>query len=376
MPDGVTNISVETIGQGGIPRSQLTNINGNGQITYATHIAGGGGAYALNYFKVTSGSAVYLNIAPGGSITNKNTWLNISSNAIPTSLSKGVLAAGAGWTNSSTATVVSGISYPLVLEYSSGGQASNSLGLITYSGGDGGVGYSVANNSYSNNYAMGNPGGGGAAGPNGPGAKGGNGFYNAVNFQGGGSGGGGGANGGTQGVDATSTAGASGGSNRSGTAGGAGNTIGSTTAPANGSNGSGGGGGSYANNATAIFYYNTATTTTRATLVSQKGGNGSTEVISAWNTSGSTAYGPGSGGGGAGKYYSYNSNGYGSANQESSYAGSGGTYGGGVGGGSADSYPYTYYSFFTSSPTPGQGLVIIQYTVTKNSSSAFLPLFI
>jgi hypothetical protein len=294
VPDGVTNISVETIGSGSLPRSQFTNIAAGGGITYATNIAGGGGAYALNYFKVTSGGTVYLNISPGGSLTNKNTWLNISSNAIPTSLSKGVLAAGAGWTNS-TATVISGITYPLVLEYSSGGQASNSLGLTTYSGGDGGIGYSIANTSYSNNYAQGNPGGGGAAGPNGPGARGGNGFYNAVNFQGGGAGGGGGANGGTQGVDATSTAGASGGSNRSGTAGGAGNTIGSTTAPGNGSNGSGGGGGSYANNGTAIYYYNTATTTTRASLVSQKGGNGSTEVIASWNPSGITTYGPGGG---------------------------------------------------------------------------------
>jgi hypothetical protein len=110
-------------------------------------------------------------------------------------------------------------------------------------------------------------------------------------------------------------------------------------------------------------------------LVSQKGGDGGTEIIPAWNTSGSTAFGPGGGGGGAGRFLS-NYTTYGNAGQESSYAGSGGTYGGGAGGGNPDSYPFINYGYLTTTPTAGQGLVVIQYTVTKNSSSAFLSLFI
>lgn len=253
IPAGATSITVKAIGGGA-----------NGFYAGSTQYGGGGGAYSTNTLAVSPGSIAYIYVGNIG----EDSWINVTTNAAPTTIVDGCLAKGA---NGNT-----------------GGQSASCVGTTSYSGGNGGV------NGMGGIYSGGGPGGGGAAGPSGTGKNGGTGGQTGGY---GGGGGGGGANGGssTNGGDATASSvnGASGGQGTGGTGGGAGGVYGGSAAAAGTSGGGGGGGHGYAG------------------VSSSGGANGGTD------TSLSSVYGSGGGGGGAGVQ-----NG----------AGNGGLYGGGGGG--------------------------------------------
>jgi hypothetical protein len=407
VPDGVTAVKVEALGAGayayangnGAGNAYGTYYNNSGTILIAG-CAGGGGAYASNTIKVSQNNILYMNIPSSSTFANSKTWLN-TTNAVPTSLATGVIAAGAGTTYYSNLPFAGTYQYTgyglqsLFLVSSKGGQASDCLGQLAYSGGDGATTYTTSNNTssgiaigsyirfYVANMKQGNAGGGGAAGPNGPGGNGGQGYFQSsstglgtLTGASGGAGGGGGANGGSVGGTATSTTGANGGTSLTGTAGGIGTVAYTTTTPTAGSSGSGGGGGSYYRLSSALYTYATgyanANATTYANAVSYtKGGDGSTQTITTWNPPGITTYGPGSGGGGAARlwYDSVSSSNGNIENNGDGMGGSGGKYGGGQGMGG-----YLFNGSATST-SPGQGLVVIQYTVTTSKATTFLPLF-
>ena len=201
VPSGVTSLTLEAVGGGGLGYKAGSSAYGGG----------GGGAYSkTNTITVTPGQTVYFSVG-----TSADSWINISASSAPGSTAAGVLAkAGA----SSTGTAGG-----------AGGAAASGIGNVTYSGGNGGTGDSSG-------YYPG--GGGGAAGPNGAGKNGGNGFTSN------GCGGGGGSNGGSSsaGANGTSTAGGNGGNGTSGSGGGAGATT-LDGYPTNGTGGGGGGGG-------------------------------------------------------------------------------------------------------------------------------------
>ncbi|MFA6213441.1 MAG: hypothetical protein WCT07_03915 [Candidatus Paceibacterota bacterium] len=194
VPAGCSSITVEAIGSGG------TASNGYGV---------GGGAYAKsNSIAVTPGQTVYY--YQSSYTGNRDSWVNVSANSVPSSSSIGALAKGAPSGDNS------------------GGQASLCVGNIAYSGGSGGT-----------PNAGGTGGGGGAGGPFGAGKNGGDGSTIASSGSGGGGGAGGSSS--TDGTSGSGTAGGIGGSGPSGTSGGFGATIASYAT--DGSNGSGGGGG-------------------------------------------------------------------------------------------------------------------------------------
>jgi hypothetical protein len=405
VPDGVTAVKVEALGAGA--KAYNYGNNGSGTSYYTSGIvaiagcAGGGGAYASNTIKVSQNNILYTNIPAVSAYTDSKTWLN-TTNAVPTSLSTGVIAAGASTTYYSNLVFASNYQYAsgypqqLFLVYSKGGQASDCLGQLAYSGGDGATTYTSSNTTnsgiptgywsvryYVSNTKQGNAGGGGAAGPNGPGGNGGQGYFDPSSTglgqstgASGGAGGGGGANGGSVGSTATSTTGANGGTSLTGTAGGIGTTAYTTTAPTAGASGSGGGGGSYYRLSSALSTYIAGGINGNATIYANavsytKGGDGSTQVIASWNPPGVTTYGPGSGGGGAARFWwdSVNSN-YGSVeNNSDGMGGSGGKYGGGQGMGNSA------FSGSATTTSAGQGLVVIQYTVTTSKAATFLSLF-
>jgi hypothetical protein len=258
---------------------------------------------------------------------------------------------------------------------------------MAYSGGAGGFAYDLATLTYSDNFKLGSAGGGGAAGPDGPGAAGGNGFYISTSTgrgtdtgANGGSGGGGAANGGDAGLTSTNTTGGTGGTSRLGVLGGSGSVAYETSAPTSGTAGSGGGGGSYFRpNNYAYFYISSSgnidTTYYNTVFGYVRGGAGSTQVLPYWNPAGFNVYGPGSGSGGAGRIWFSNVTGSNPENNQIGYVNSAGKYGGGMGMGTNRTDPNNQNSTTDTLGQPGQGLVIISYSITKNPSSAFLPMF-
>ncbi|WP_369765998.1 T9SS sorting signal type C domain-containing protein [Flavobacterium sp. WC2429] len=128
VPTGVTSITVQTWGAGEDGVDASRRVTGGG---------GGGGAYAESTFIVTSGNSYRIVVGLHGSVgENSSIALSASQNTLI------VKAEGGGQANNYK-----------------GGRASNSIGDIRYSGGDG----------YSSNSIYG--GGGGSAGSNGNGSS-------------------------------------------------------------------------------------------------------------------------------------------------------------------------------------------------------------
>ena len=126
VPVDVSSISVATYGAGAAG-SYSSFLN--------TGTGGGGGAYAAtSSIAVSTNQTLYIYV--GGS-SGTSSWVNLTTNAVPTNTSEGVLAAGASGTT--------------------GGQTSNSIGVVSFNGGNG-----ITSGSQYNS-------GGGAAGPDGPG---------------------------------------------------------------------------------------------------------------------------------------------------------------------------------------------------------------
>jgi hypothetical protein len=176
VPNNVTQIEVRAWGGGGAGAG--TNNNGAGGLA-----GGAGGSYAASTIDVTPGQLIYYSV--GGTIAGSNTqlngrdtWLNKSSSAAPSSSTNGVVAkggqgaslttAGAGSTTGCVgSTLFRGGSGRVGGAASGGGgsgagfsqngvDATSSTGAIG-GGGDGGAG----NASGGNGGAGGNPGGGG-----------------------------------------------------------------------------------------------------------------------------------------------------------------------------------------------------------------------
>ena len=238
-PDFVSFTSIECIGAGGRAASG-TNKGGSG-----------GGAYAKSTSASTSvGSTVYYNVGASGlgiSTANKQSWVNVSSNAVPTLTSQGAMAEGGGAASGAVA--------------GAGGSTSTSVGDTKFAGGTGGTGGATSGTA--------SGGGGGSAGPSGAGA-------NGATPTSTGGGGGGGANGGT-----------------------AGSNSGNTTGGAGGSPGGAAGGNSgsaFAGDATAT----TIATTTSGTVIAVSGGGGGSGILAGTSGPGGNAtagYGGGVGGG-------------------------------------------------------------------------------
>ena len=316
--DFLSLVSVEAIGGGG----------SGAVVGFAPATGGGaGGAYAKSTsVSLSIGQTVYVSVGAGGLVSSSfpnngnpggDSWFN-TSNSAPTSSTTGVLAKGGGGGLYSTTVTAQG------------GQASTSVGSVTYSGGNGpAVAGSYPNPSYSGG------GGGGAAGPGGAGGSGG---YSTVAqgqfYQQGGGGGGSGATltlPGTAGqnISAVGSSGGAGGAS-TGQIGGAGATASSNSTA--GANGGGGGGGWSANNSP---YSST-----------QKGSDGGAGTF--WvQTSNSVTAGSGGGGGG------FNASNYFPAYTQE--GGSGGLYGGG-GAASSDS------GFQALGALGAQGIVVFSYS--------------
>jgi hypothetical protein len=271
---------------------------------------GGGGAYASVTLTVTPGATVFASVGVGGtsgsSVTaGGSSWVNISSNATPSSAAQGALAVGGG-------APVGGVA--------PGGAAASCIGTTTTSGGGA---------NYNSSEGFGGSGGGGCGGPLGNGSNGGS--NNLLSPADAGGGGGGAAQNGATGAGQEGGAHAAnqnGGTGGTGTAG-AGGTAGSGSAGGNAAtNGGGGGGGG-------------AGTTSGAPFA---GGNGAIDA----SVYGAGNPGPGGGGGGGGGTSTTNT------------AGSGGTasYGGGAAGAGANSNLVS-----GTSPNGGQGFIAITYTV-------------
>ncbi len=201
-----SNNTIECIGAGAAGRHV-------GFIPFVLSGGGGGGAYAKKFnLTLTPGLSVDYSVGDGGTTTDgDDTFFNSAS------FSESSVGAKGG----KVCTFISGVFTPGL-----GGSASESIGDVKYSGGNGG----------SNNGSGG--GGGGAAGPDGAGKDGG---YSSGNDNNIGGGGGGGANGGssTAGSNGTALGGGNGGQGPNGSGAGAG----SFTDGTNGSDGGGGGGG-------------------------------------------------------------------------------------------------------------------------------------
>jgi hypothetical protein len=234
VPPGVLSIQAEAIGCSATSGGGSGSSGGNG-----------GGAYAItNALAVTPGQTVYYYVGNNGDILP--TWLNISTNAAPTSSVNGVSADYGRVAGSGTP--------------GPGGLASSCIGNTKFSGGTGGA-------SAGAGYIYGG-GGGGSAGPDGAGQTGG-GDDNTL------SGGGGGGSDGlssTPGQVGQPAAGGYGGQGPAGSGSGAGATA--SVAAVAGTDGGGGGGAFHLTNTT--------------------GANGGTHTITPWGS----GFGPGGGGGG------------------------------------------------------------------------------
>jgi hypothetical protein len=216
--DFVALVSLETSGVGGIGTGLGTTSGGGG----------GGGAYAK-----TLGSSVTASITAGSTVvyysssttlgSGLSSWLRISTNSAPSSVTDGCLAQpGANAVFNTGA---------------AGGLGSTSVGDIKFNGGQGGNGWASTRNN--------GGGGGGGAGPTGNGGIGGIGFATTANRGAGGGGsinsagnagltaaGGAGATGlGTGGAGATASASAGAGTNGGGSGGGFGNSFGARVSP-------------------------------------------------------------------------------------------------------------------------------------------------
>jgi hypothetical protein len=297
IPLGVTSVQVEAIGASGV---SLNTISGRGA---------GGGAYAkTTSLAVTPEEVAYIRPAPEVTRpvpygTAVDSWFNRNANSAPGNTSAGVLAAGGA----------SGL----------GGTAANSIGVITYSGGDGGL-----NNTTASGAKFRGGGGGGAAGPSGAGKNGGNG-YNIGTGSGTG-GGGGGSNGGSSSAGSnapSATVGGAGGNGTGGTGGGAGGTSSLNAVAGTANTGAGGGGGSAS-----------------ATSFRYDGAFGANSTV--WTVDG-VNYGPGGGGGGAGCTASVTGQGRNSL---------------GIGGGGGAGNP-------SGTADQSQGLVIITYSAVAAISA-------
>lgn len=244
---------------------------------------GGGGALSIGYnMDLNPGQTIYFDTGEGGAggssqgqsgFNGGNSWLNLLSNAAPTSISQGILARGG-----QGGTAYNG--------YALGGSASTSIGHYKIGGGNSGRTFANAD--------RGGSGGGAAGGFNESDATTSHNGANS-NAQGGGGGGGTRRYAGARGTVTANTVGGVGGIGHP-------NVSGGTAGGGNGSNGSGGGGG----------------TGLLGNGLAGDGGSGGTGNEY-------TVAGPGGGGGGGGAATaSYGVGGTG---------GSGGTYGGGGGGG-------------------------------------------
>lgn len=308
--DASGSLTVTCIGAGGGGGRSTTSSGGYG--------GGGGGAMARGSFSgLQPGRIIYLQLGAGGAGGSANgtdgtaggdTWVNINSNAAPSSTSNGVLAKGGGANSLRTG--------------GTGGAAASCIGSITtQSGGNGGAG--------GNGNGSGGGGGGSSAYWNGStGYFGGNAGGAGGTVAGGdrGGGGGGGVNGGGQ--TTTTITGANGGLNINNGAAGAGTTSATL--------GGGGGGG-------------TGTNTNNA--FSGSGGNGATWVDgSGYNTTTATwTNGPVGGGGGGG----------GGTNNSGTTGGTGGVGGAPGGGGGGGGSGVTNAG---GGGNGGNGMVIIEYT--------------
>jgi len=165
VPAGYNFATVEAIGAGGF---------GYGSSIVSTRGAGGGGAYAMTTgIPVTPGSTVYYTAAFSGF----DSWVNVSSNAPPTSTSQGCLAAAGGSSNGGATTP--------------GGTVAASIGTTKYKGGAGtgagnGAGGGGAGDSGAGGDASGATAGTGGTGVNLVGGAGGTGNNGFGNFFGGG----------------------------------------------------------------------------------------------------------------------------------------------------------------------------------------------
>ncbi len=275
--------------------------------TYAG-AGGGGGEYrqAVNV-SLTPNSTVDINIPSGGAgSATDGAWLKNSGGTIQIEAKNGGNASGATAGTGGT-----------------GGTGS----ALNFDGGAGGSGGSGNNNDSAG-------GGGGSAGPNGTGKAGGNGV-GATSY---GGGGGGGSNGGssTAGVTPTGVPGGNGGNNTSGIGGGSGGSSRNSNDAVSGNSGGGGGGGSQSTGSTPSI-----------------GGDGSVQDL--WDT-GVGPSGGGGGGGGCG----------GTGCTVSHLGGAGGAYGGGAGGcGMSGSHAAANCP---STPTGGQGIIVITYTPSVSPS--------
>uniref|UniRef100_UPI00315DE7C8 glycine-rich domain-containing protein n=1 Tax=Rhodomicrobium lacus TaxID=2498452 RepID=UPI00315DE7C8 len=203
--------SIEVIGGGG---GSAAGADWKGYAVPSS--GGGGGAYAkVNNLVLQPGSTAYFNIGGGGSAgpshgdagSGGDTWFNGSANAVPATLTSGVLARGGGGGHGHRSINYLG---------GSGGLGASSIGHVVFSGGNGGGAYYNGKKQ-----SGGGGGGGGAAGPNGNGLNGqnGNGHVGGAGGAGdnglGGAGGGEGQNG-SAGVELSGigSGGGGGGSNR------------------------------------------------------------------------------------------------------------------------------------------------------------------
>lgn len=154
VPDGVTSVAFGVWGPGG------DGLNTDSD----TAPGGGGGGYSGITLSVTPGSTVYYNV--GG--TNVNSWINISSNAQPTSSTQGCYATSGTTVDGSTSP--GGTGHLGSVNYT-GGTGSNGNGGLP-SGGSGGGGAGSAGNG--GNGTTGGAGGAGGTPDGGAGGAGGN----------------------------------------------------------------------------------------------------------------------------------------------------------------------------------------------------------
>ena len=210
--DFLSLVSIRSWGAAGINSGGITATNGGG---------GGGAGYSetigsnIDPATMVAGSTpVYYSVPALGGGSSTSSWINIGTNAQPTSSSSGVLAFCGGNTSNNTG--------------GTGGATASAVGSTKNAGGNGGTGFILTRNN--------GGGGGGAGGPSGSGAVGGNGFTTTNR----GGGGGGASNGGSAGSNGATAAGGAGGSITGGT-GGTGATA--SVAATAGTNGGGGGGG-------------------------------------------------------------------------------------------------------------------------------------
>jgi hypothetical protein len=210
--DFLSLIYIRSWGAAGINSGGVTATNGGG---------GGGAGYSetvgasITSGSITAGSTtIYYSVPAIGAGSSTSGWINIGTNAQPTSSDSGVLAFCGGNTSNNTG--------------GTGGATASAIGSTKNAGGNGGAGFTLTRNN--------GGGGGGAGGSSGSGAVGGNGFTTTNR----GGGGGGASNGGSAGSNGTTAAGGAGGGITGGT-GGTGATA--LLQATSGTNGGGGGGG-------------------------------------------------------------------------------------------------------------------------------------